>query len=288
VRAGIDTSRAVTTQTNGANRSAAASPIRPVSEIYESLAMPSDITTAVILAAGRGIRLAERGTEIPKGLLCLGGRSMVSDSLAHLAQAGIERVVIVTGHLAQFYVELARDAPLPIDLVYNAKYAESGTVYSLFCLRDRLKEPFLLLESDLIYESRALNELLQSPHENSLLLASIGDEADAVFVAADGDRVSGISKDARRLSAPVVGQYIGIAKLSSGLYAEICQWAETAFRTSLMYEYDQDCLSQLALVHEVCFCLVPDLIWAEVDTADDYRRASDLVYPRLINSRSPT
>ena len=58
------------------------------------------IRTAVILAAGMGIRLKERGKLTPKSCLRLGKKPIIEESILRLLDAGIQRIVIVTGHLA--------------------------------------------------------------------------------------------------------------------------------------------------------------------------------------------
>jgi len=52
-------------------------------------------------------------------------------------------------------------------------------MYSLYCARQLIDEAFLLLESDLIYEPRALHALLAVPDEDTVLLSgptAAGDE----------------------------------------------------------------------------------------------------------------
>lgn len=49
------------------------------------------IRTAVILTAGMGIRLKERGRLMPKGCLRLGEESIIEESISRLLGAGIRR-----------------------------------------------------------------------------------------------------------------------------------------------------------------------------------------------------
>jgi 2-aminoethylphosphonate-pyruvate transaminase len=63
--------------------------------------------TAVILAAGMGIRLGSELTDRPKGFLELGDRPIIEESVQRLSDAGIERIVIVTGYGAEHYEKLA-------------------------------------------------------------------------------------------------------------------------------------------------------------------------------------
>lgn len=58
------------------------------------------ITQAVVPAAGRGTRLGALTRDRPKALVEVGGRAMIDIVLDGLGAAGVERVVVVTGHLA--------------------------------------------------------------------------------------------------------------------------------------------------------------------------------------------
>ena len=57
----------------------------------------SKISTAVILAAGMGIRLRNVTGLLPKGLLEIEGKSLISRSLESLKSEGIDRAIVVTG-----------------------------------------------------------------------------------------------------------------------------------------------------------------------------------------------
>ncbi|GIT07343.1 MAG: hypothetical protein CM1200mP30_09730 [Pseudomonadota bacterium] len=65
----------------------------------------SKISTAVILAAGMGIRLRDVTGLLPKGLLEIGGQSLIYRSLKNLKKGGIDRAVIVTGFQESLYHE---------------------------------------------------------------------------------------------------------------------------------------------------------------------------------------
>ena len=61
------------------------------------------INTAVILAAGMGVRLKNVIGECPKGLLEIEGKSLIIRSLERLKSEGIDRVIIVTGFQDTMY-----------------------------------------------------------------------------------------------------------------------------------------------------------------------------------------
>ena len=78
----------------------------------------------------------------------------MEESISKLRSRGIGRVVIVTGHLRHFYDDLRSERDGLIT-VHNPWFADSGSMSSLACARDLRGTDFLLLESDLVYESRA-------------------------------------------------------------------------------------------------------------------------------------
>lgn len=65
----------------------------------------SSITTAMVLAAGRGERLRPITDRIPKPLVELGGQSLLQRHLLRLKNSGISRVVINIAHLAQKIID---------------------------------------------------------------------------------------------------------------------------------------------------------------------------------------
>ena len=54
---------------------------------------------AVILAAGEGRRLRDRGSQTPKPLIRLAGLSLAERCVCGLLQAGIRQFVVILGHL---------------------------------------------------------------------------------------------------------------------------------------------------------------------------------------------
>jgi len=248
------------------------------------------VTTAVILAAGRGVRLGERGLARPKGFLQLGDRPIIEESLARLFAAGIERVVIATGHEAEQYEALARrlGPERRIELAHNERFAESGSMYSLYRARALVREDFLLLESDLIYEQRALTALLEDPRRDALLLSGFTQAGDEVFVETDerGELVD-MSKQRGRLGPRIAGELVGITKVSIELFEGMLAFATERFEETLYVDYETDALVAAARLHAVPCLVVPDLVWAEIDDEPALARAKRSIYPRLDLKRAP-
>ena len=62
--------------------------------------MPGKITTAMVLSAGLGTRMAPAFAALPKPLVPLRGKALIDHVLDRQAEAGVERVVVNVHHKA--------------------------------------------------------------------------------------------------------------------------------------------------------------------------------------------
>jgi len=237
--------------------------------------MGINITQAVILAAGMGVRLKELNRGIPKGFISLADSiPIIEHSIEALLACGIRNIIIVTGFMDQHYENLRSKYP-QIKTVRNEKFSETGTMYSLWCARKLINADFILLESDLIFEPRAIRELLESPVKNSILITGKTEAGDEVYVEAAGDSVKQISKDKKVLGS-IEGEFIGVSRLSYDFYLKLIRIAEERFKSDLKVSYDMDCFVSLADKTPLGFLKVEDLLWAEIDDALQLKRAQKI------------
>ena len=241
--------------------------------------LPKSVRKAIILAAGMGVRLKERGKLTPKGCMYLGEESLVEESVLRLLAVGIERIVLVTGHLAEQFEPLQDRFCNTVQLVHNPHFADSGSMYSLYCARHWVDEAFLLLESDLVYEGRALTTCLEHPSDDVVLLAGFSRTSDECFVETRNGRLVAISKSRESLGPEVPGEMVGICKISRALFSMMLDTAEQRFRTTRHMDYETDCL--VAATHHVPIScpVVEDLMWCEIDDESHLARARCKIYP---------
>ncbi len=243
--------------------------------------MTTTVQQAVILAAGQGSRLRSEVADRPKGFLALGAKPIVEESVERLVAAGIRDVVIVTGYAAGHYEALAARLGGVVRTVHNATFAESGSMYSLWCARRLVTGDFLLLESDLIYEQRALTTLLEPGASDTILVSGPTGAGDEVYVEAPAGQLLRMSKRRADLGPEVLGEFVGISRLSAPLFAHMQALAESAFARSLRYDYETDCLVAAAAAWPVRCRLIPDLLWGEIDDPAHLARARERVYPAI-------
>jgi 2-aminoethylphosphonate-pyruvate transaminase len=248
----------------------------------------SMVRKAIILAAGMGARLRDRGRQTPKGCLCLGEKPILEESIVRLLATGIQRIVIVTGHLAEQFEPLQARYRGAVQLVHNPHFADSGSMYSLSCARHCVDEDFLLLESDLVYERRALTTCLEHPSDSVVLLAGVSNTSDEVFVETRNGRLVAMSKTREHLGSEIPGEFVGICKISRSLFTVMLDTAAQRFAATRHMDYETDCLVAAARVIPVSCHVVEDLIWCEIDDESHLARARKLIYPAILAQKNTT
>jgi len=238
------------------------------------------VDTAVILAAGMGMRLRNTIGDHPKGFVCLGSLPIIEESLRRLYHAGIKRVIIVTGYQHAFYEKL-RTRYVGLETVHNAEYAVSGSLYSLFCARNLIEDDFLLLESDLVYEPRAIEELQRIETTDVILLSGLTGAGDEVFVETVNNNLFAMSKDINHLDH-IDGELVGISRISHDFFLEMMATAERRFTETLYLDYETDGFVATARQKDMLCFKIEDLIWCEIDDQAHLRRARETIYPRLL------
>lgn len=235
------------------------------------------IKTAVILAAGMGTRLRDVVGLKPKGLLPWESSTLIEQSFLRLFRAGIERLMMVVGFEAGQYRHALDQPVLPVDYVVNSEYASTGSMHSLFLCRGKIDDDFLLLESDLLYEQRALDSLLRSPERDLVLLSGPTRAGDEVYVYGTDRTIQAVSK--KSLDLPLLGELVGISKIGRPLYDVMCRHY-ASLTLDPQYDYEL-CLADVSPSHPVKTLKIEDLAWVEIDGPEHLERAERHIGPRL-------
>jgi choline kinase len=113
---------------------------------------------AVILAAGRGSRMAQLGDERPKCLVELEGRPLIERQVAALRRGGAEEIGVVRGYRA-YMIDFA-------GLTYfaNERWAETNMVMSLAAAAPWLRSgPVIVSYADIFYRGELVRGLADAP-----------------------------------------------------------------------------------------------------------------------------
>ena len=226
------------------------------------------VKTAVIMAAGMGTRFGNRTELIPKGFVPAGGIPMVERSIATLKACGIERIIIGTGYHKEHYEALAQRIE-GIECVFSSRFAETNSMYTLWNCREVIGEDdFLLLESDLVFEKKAISSLLEYPAPDVMLITPVTKFQDQYYVESDDNNIlTQCSVNKEELDAK--GELVGIHKLSNRFYKQMCEDYEQIIEEKPKLGYEYELLSMSQRISPVFVLNVPGLLWYEIDDVDD-------------------
>jgi len=229
---------------------------------------------AVILAAGQGMRLRAAIADRPKGLIEVAGEPLVGRSIRLLRAHGIERVTIVAGYRADQFRDFASRLAA-VDVVVNDDFATTGSMASCAAALDAgVNEDILLLESDIVYEPRALAAILASARDATLVSGPTG-AGDEVWVHAVEGRLRAMSKRAEDLPSRV-GEFVGVTRLS----AETLALMRDAFGSFVArhghggMDYETGALVEVAGRTPIAVVVVGDLRWGEIDDERQFARVT--------------
>lgn len=218
------------------------------------------------------------------------GKPLLAYSLDALARYGPRDVIIVVGFRSETITRKFGNhyRGLKIRYVENDRYASSGSMYSLSLVQDIIADEILLLESDLLYEPRALARLMDSDYPNSILVAGLSGSGDEVYICTNekqeiielGKNIS----DNSRQSA--IGELAGISRFHRSFLELVFTAAREDFRNGKMNYHYEECVfrtsRQSIPIHAVA---ATELAWVEIDTAADLQRAQDLIFPQIGNAQ---
>lgn len=226
-------------------------------------------TRALIIAAGRGIRLNEHSQEIPKCLISVGERSIIATILRTLERAGIEEVVIVTGYKHEVIEQRLGDGRLlglRLRYVFNPEWQKRNGV-SVYAAREcfAADEQFLLMMSDHLFSPDMLTKLMATPvaaREVALAvdpkISTIFDIDDAMKVVYEGEHIRRIGKTL----ASYNGIDCGLFKCTTGLFDALAT-AMTDGDCSL-----SDGCSQLIAAGKMRSVEIGAAFWIDIDTPE--------------------
>lgn len=234
---------------------------------------------AVILAAGRGLRIREHH-QLPKGFIKIDEQAIIIESIEILKQHGINEILIVTGYDAQHYEQLAKEERACVT-VKNEYYSQYGSLYSLYCAKDWVDNDFLLLESDIIYEAHAIRNILNNNQPNIILVSGETNSTDEIYVEVKDQYLINMSKKIEALNKNnILGEFVGINKLSFSAYRHLINMLENKEQLLQSGNYDEDGLVELTRDYPI-YCLHDyDLSWCEIDNLHHLQRAKQL-YPKI-------
>ena len=220
---------------------------------------------AVVLAGGKGTRLAPYTRIIPKPMMPIGDKAILEIMLSQLRKAGIHEVILTVGHLAGLMRAYFQDgSSMGVSICYSYEDHPLGTAGPLGLI-DGLDETFLVCNGDIL-TTLNIQELLKF-HKYNQGVATIAShhrdvQIDLGVIEINGDHtITGYQEKPTidylvsmgiYIFEPIVLQYI-----QKGQYLDFPDLIKILIREKkkvVAYPYDG--------------------YWADLGRADDYEQAN--------------
>lgn len=233
-----------------------------------------NIKTAVIMAAGMGTRFGDKTKVMPKGFIPFDGVPMVERSIKTLINCGIHRIIIGTGYHKEYYEELAAKYR-QVECVFSPRYAETNSMYTLWNCREAIGDSdFVLLESDLVYERKAIEALKRCPYDSAMLITPITKFQDQYYVEMDDHNVL-VNCSTDNTAIEPSGELVGIHKISNKFYQTLCREYEKVMDEKPKLGYEFMLLDISKRVTPMNVVRVENLQWYEIDDDQDLEFAEE-------------
>lgn len=114
---------------------------------------------AVVLAAGKGIRMLPLTKYVPKPLVPINGKPFLSYLLSHLEGAGYEKVFILVGHKKDRVEEFFEKNNFSFKTKFIHQEERLGTGHAVGLARDYVEGNFVVLMGDNLYSKRDISSV---------------------------------------------------------------------------------------------------------------------------------
>jgi len=244
---------------------------------------------AIILAAGRGNRLAEFNPDgRPKCLLEFGGQSLLARQLDLLYRFGVTQVTLVVGYEADLIIDhVGMLASRPdVAFVFNPAFTQ-GSVLSLLAAHEAMTsgESVLVLDADVLFHPQIMQVLIDSSHPNCYLIDRDfvpGDEPVKIAVK-NGKMIEFRKLLPADLDYDTLGESVGFFKFNAEIAAKVSQTCADYKSEGLLDAPHEEALRDvlLAMPSEFACEDVSGLPWLEVDFPEDVERAIKQILPAI-------
>ena len=114
----------------------------------------------VLMAGGRGTRIASVASDIPKPMIPIEGKPVLEHEIECLRDQGFTDLILTVSHLGHIIMDYFGDGsgispatgkPFGVSIQYYFEQEPLGNAGALYKLRDQLTEDFLLLNADAVF-----------------------------------------------------------------------------------------------------------------------------------------
>jgi choline kinase len=229
----------------------------------------------VILAAGRGERLAPMGWDKPKCLLKFGGHTLLDNIVASLLENNIDKIVIVVGYKQEAVLKELKKHAVTFDTVVNEDFTQTNTIHSLYLAREYLNEDFIYFNADVLFEQQLISRIVGRDGNVFAIEEKKCCEEEVKVIVDENRRIVRIGKKLE--PEQCLGEFVGVGKFSASsceaIVKSLCRFNEKLGERNLFFEAAVNAI----LDEHVFYAMgLNGLRAIEIDNPQDHKQALKL------------
>jgi choline kinase len=221
----------------------------------------------------------------PKCLARIGDRTLIERQIRSLRACGVDAITVIAG----FQAALVRRTCGPgVDVIVNARYDSTNSLYSLWLARDLLLDGFVVLNCDVLFHDQLLRDLLTSRDDDALIMAARRGEVysdEEMKICARHGAVTAIAKTLTDDEAD--GENVGIAKFGEEGAAALVAAMDRVLAAGGAREWLPRAFAEFAAERPLRIVETRGYPWIEIDFPEDYWRACADVLPSMTDGDRP-
>jgi len=241
----------------------------------------------LIIAAGMGNRLNHYTDNLPKCMLQFGDKTLLKHQLDAFDDNGITDISLIRGYKKE------KIAYPNIRYYENEDYKNNNILKSLFCAEDEIEGDVIISYSDILFESRIVSRLLESPYDISVVVdvdwkVYYTDRRDHPFGEAEGvifnadacvKKIGKIYSDKNDINGEFIGMFKltprGCEILKANFHEARALYDGKPFQRAEQFNkaYLTDIFQYMADLGVRIHCVTIERGWKEIDTVEDYEKA---------------
>lgn len=224
----------------------------------------------VIMAGGKGTRIASVNSEVPKPMIRINDKPILQYIIENLKEQGLIDYYLIVGYLGSVIKDYFGDgAKYGVNIQYIVEKEPLGTAGALYYLKDQIKDDFLLVNGDVIFDINVNRFYMH--HKANNCIATIFTHPNShpydsglIFASDDGKVYKWLSKEEERtwyknrVNA-------GIHMLSPRVFEFFTELKKT--------DLDRDILKPLIPIRELCVYDSPEYV-KDMGTPDRFALVS--------------
>lgn len=223
--------------------------------------------------------------DAPKCLTVVGDKPILERLVESLRAQGIKKLIVVTGYLDKCVREFLQQhkGDMQVEYVFNPDYQTTNNIYSLWLARQAIKEPFLLVECDLVFDPSMLDEMMQP---NKIAISNILPWMNGTTVELNKDKSVTSFEVGRGQDNTPRYKTVNIYSLSLDSWNKVVDRLNSYISGERLGEYYEAAFADMIADGSLNFDAVffNENRWYEVDRLEDLN-AAELMFPARVQRK---